>query len=128
MTDKDKNPVDDITDFAEVASNLLSGVSDFAEEHGDDIKKITGSEEGLDLGDGSPLNSVDKNEDFVEVAIEAEESVEGNLTIERRGGELKMSIGEKSVTAEIPSDAKVDKATAIYNNGVLTVRIPRGGE
>ncbi len=104
MSDKDKNTVDDIGDFADVASNLLDGVSEFADKHGSDIKKITGSSDGLDLGDGSPLNSVDKNEDYVEVAIESEGNVEDKLLIEREGGKLKLSIGEKSVTAGIPSD------------------------
>lgn len=128
MSDKDKKSVDDIMEVADAAGEILSGVTDLAEKHSDDIKRLTGSGGSVDVGDNSILNKADKTEDNVEIVVEADNEDMGSVEIEDMDGEVKLSIGGKSVTAKVPADAMVESSRAVYNNGILTVMIPRGGD
>lgn len=128
MKDKDKSSVDDIREFVDIAGSLLDGATDFAEEHQGEIDRLRGESDGIDLGDGSPLNMVNKKDEVVEVAIEADDSDMDSVSMEPRDGEVVMTVGESSVRVDMPSDASLGNTEAVYNNGILTVRIPRGGE
>lgn len=115
------NPWDDFFELAE-------GVKDLWEEHGDDVKGFIESDNEISLKDSEPLIEANKTDDEVLVEMEVV-NADGitDFSFSFIPGSNKMEVdGPNGTTSVIlPDDSDPSNADASFNNGVLSLTVPR---
>lgn len=124
MSDED-NTVDKVIDAADFAIDVIR---DNKEHINAAVDALDGGETDIDLSGQEPLREVNMTEGMVEVTSEVKDSGVDSVKVSKEGDDLHVEIGKKTLVAKIPDDIIMEEAEAKYNNGVLTVRIPRENE
>lgn len=128
MPDDGEDFLNDMSEMLDAAGDIADGVSNFMDEHEDSIRSISGDVDGVDLGDDSALKSARTMENKVEVVVEADIGGKDKVGLEERDGDLIIHLGDGKMGVSVPEDCEIDKADAMYNNGILTVEIPLNGD
>lgn len=118
MTDDNKGT--DIFDVLDKATELYN-------EHKDTLRDVAPETGSVTINDEEPLKQALVDDEKVLVTVDVGEGGVENIRLNLDGTTAKVEVGGKNVTAEVPEDVNMDNASAVMNNGVLEVIIPREG-
>jgi len=113
----DKEKIDEIIDLVEKTVS-------FVDEHEGKVKKILGEDDNLSLEQDDLLSELIRNEDSVRIIAETKDEYD-EITVQKDGNYVVIGLGDESMRAEVPDDAKIEDVSATLNNKVLEVEIPR---
>lgn len=126
MSDKDND--DGIEDVITAAEEVLGLVRRNKDVIGSIIGGAGSSVNELGMSDGEPLKKMYKTDEKIEVVVEVPEDSLDSIGFTPRDEGVDIEAGEKVYRAMTPSDVKFEEAEVTFNNGVLTVMIPRTGD
>lgn len=108
---------------------MLDTAVEFYEDNKDTFKGIFDEGSDVTIDGEEPLKQARVDEDMATVAVDVGTNEIEDIRLNLNGTDAVIGIGDKTITAEVPVDVKMDEAEAILNNGILEVKIPReGGE
>lgn len=113
----DKN---DIDKFME----MVDSIRDVVDENMEIINDILGNGDILTLNERQPLTEAQVHDDKVCITAEAPGHFR-SIGVGYDDGTLVVQVGGDELKVNVPDDVVVDEVDAEYNNGVLTVKIPR---
>lgn len=115
------NPWDDLFDLAE-------DVRDIANEHDDKIRSLFGKENKIYLRDSEPLVNANKTDDRVLVELEivdADGVADFSFKYNEQKNQMKVVSPTGTISFMLPDDVDMDNIEASFNNGILSLDIPR---
>jgi len=116
----DKKDGSDLFDMVDRAISLY-------EQNKNSIQGLTGGDGDINLGDDDILKQASVTDSAVNITVDVGVEDLEDIRLALNGKEAQITVGGEKITAEVPSDVNMDRASAHLNNGVLEVAIPREG-
>lgn len=112
---------DDIEKLNEVIETIIEAVEYNARLY----QELTEGDSHLSLQGHEPLKEAYVEEDKVEIAVQSKDEF-SSIGVGQNDGILVLNVGGEDMRFDVPEDVKLDDMEAKFNNGVLSVTIPRG--
>ncbi len=118
MTDESKGS--DIFDMVDRAISLY-------ENNKDALQGVVPDDNNVTIDGEEPLKQALVDDDKALITVDVGTDGISNIRLALNGTTAEVTVGDKTVSADVPSDVNMDDAEAHINNGVLEVEIPRTG-
>jgi len=118
MTDENKR-----SDVFDMIDRAVS----FYEKNKETFEGVVDNGSDVTIDDEDPLKQALVDDEKAMVTVDVGTDEIGDIRLALNGTTAQITVGGKTIRADVPADVDMDGASAHLNNGVLEVQIPRVG-